>query len=167
MSLFHLHSDVAFITFINMCIQSPLRLLKMHDQKSLTHHCHSFSEWVSVCASCGSHYKGSQFVGTGQQHTKVNIVRSAAGYLNLAINRRTRWPEPGIGTDGSRQTVQNPWLMGMGLGLASKELKGLGFGPVLEPDWNVSRVQSRTAGWLPRPIANTHHSRFPLQATIK
>ena len=50
-------------SFMNGCNQSPLRLLKMHSQKSLTFHYHPLSEWGSDCVVYSFAKKGWQYVG--------------------------------------------------------------------------------------------------------
>jgi len=67
----------------------------------------------------------------------------------------TRNAEPEIGTDGSSQSRRNPRVDGYGSGLGQPRGSGSGFWTVLEPNRPVFAVQSRTAGGLPGPVANT------------
>ena len=67
----------------------------------------------------------------------------------------TRNAEPEIGTDGSSLTRRNPQVDGYGSGFGPPRVCGSGFWPVLEPNRHVFAVQTRTAGGLPRPVANT------------
>jgi len=67
----------------------------------------------------------------------------------------TRNAEPEIGTDGSSQTRRNPRVDGYGSGFGPPRVCGSGFWPVLEPNQPVFAVQTRTAGGLPGPVANT------------
>ena len=68
----------------------------------------------------------------------------------------TRNAEPEIGTDGSSQTRRNPRVDGYGSGFGPPRVCRSGFWPVLEPNRPVFAVQTRTAGGLPRPVANTN-----------
>jgi len=72
----------------------------------------------------------------------------------------TRNAEPEIGTDGSSQTRRNPLVDGYGSGFGPPRVRGLGFWMVLEPNRPVFVVQTRTAGGLPGPVANTKYSVF-------
>jgi hypothetical protein len=67
----------------------------------------------------------------------------------------TRNAEPEIGPDGSSQTRRNPRVDGYGSGFGPPRVCGSGFWPVLEPNRPVFAVQTRTAGGLPGPVANT------------
>ena len=67
----------------------------------------------------------------------------------------TRNAEPEIGTDGSSQTRQNPRVDGYGSGFGPPRVCGSDFWTVLEPNRPVFAVQTRTAGGLPGPVANT------------
>jgi len=67
----------------------------------------------------------------------------------------TQNAEPEIGTDGSSQTRRNPRVDGYGSGFGTPRVCGSGFWPVLEPNRPVFAVQTRTAGGLPGPVANT------------
>ena len=63
--------------------------------------------------------------------------------------------EPEIGTDGSSQTRQNPRIDGYGVGFGPPTVSRCGFSTGLEPNSPVVVVQTRTAGGLPGPVANT------------
>ena len=67
----------------------------------------------------------------------------------------TRNAEPESGTDGSSQTRRNPRVDGYGSRFRPPRVCGLGFWTVLEPNRPVFAVQTRTAGGLPGPVANT------------
>jgi len=67
----------------------------------------------------------------------------------------TRNAEPDIGTDGSNQTRRNPRVNGYGSRFGLPRVSGSGFWMGLEPNRPVLAVQTRTAGRLPRPVANT------------
>jgi len=138
-----------------ICIQSPSRLLMMQDQNSLTRRWLSCSGWGKERVSLVFSYKGSRFIRKGQWCAKVNIVWLTVGYLNATIDRKSRNKEPEIETDGSSQTRQNPWVDGYGAGFGPPRLCGSGFWMVLDPNWTVFPVRTRTAGGLPRPVANT------------
>jgi len=64
--------------------------------------------------------------------------------------------EQEIGTDGSSQTRRNPRVDGYGAGFGSQRVSGSGFWTVLEPNRPIFAVQTRNAGRLPGPIANTN-----------
>ena len=67
----------------------------------------------------------------------------------------TRNAQPEIGTDGSSQTRRNPLVDGYGSGFGLPRVSWSVFWPGLEPNWSVFGVQTRTAGGLPGPVANT------------
>ena len=67
----------------------------------------------------------------------------------------TRNAEPEIGPDGSSQTWRNPRVDGYWSGFGPPRVCGSGFWPVLEPNLPVFAVQTRTAGGLPGPVANS------------
>jgi len=73
----------------------------------------------------------------------------------VTINRKTRNAEPDIGTDGSNLTRQNQRVDGYGSGFGPPRLSRSGFWTVLEPNRPVFAGQTRTAGRLPGPIADT------------
>ena len=70
----------------------------------------------------------------------------------------TRNAEPEIGPHGSIQTRRNPRLEGYRSGCGPPRVSGSGFCPGLEPNRPVFAVQTRTAGRLPGPVANTNTS---------
>jgi len=140
---------------MNVCIQLPLRLLKMQDQKSLTRRWLSFSRWGRQRVSLVFDYKGGQYIRTGQRYPNVNNLRLSVGYLSATINRTTWTPEPEIGTNGSRLVRQTPLVHRYGSSFAPPRCSMSGFWRCLEPNWTVSVARIRTAGRLPRPVANT------------
>jgi len=73
----------------------------------------------------------------------------------VTINRKTRNTEPEIGTDRSSQTRENPRVDRYGSGFGPPRRCGSDFWTVLEPNRTVYPVQTRTAGGLPGPVANT------------
>jgi len=154
-SLSVMHIKAAYTSFMNVWIQLPPRLPKEQDQKSLTRHWLSFSEWGRERFSLVFDYIGGKYIRKGQWSSNVDILRLAIGYLNATINRITRIPEPEIGTDRSNQTPQNQWVDGYGSGFGPPRCSGSGFWTSLEPNWTVLAVRSRTAGGLPGPVAYT------------
>ena len=140
---------------MNICIQLPLRLSKMQDQKSLTCRWLSFSGWGRERFSLVLDYKGGQFIRKGQRYTNVNILQLAIGYLNVTIHSKTRKPKPEIGTDGSSQTRWNPRVHGYESMFGPVRCSGSSFWMGLKPNWAVLPVQTRTAGGSPRLVANT------------
>jgi hypothetical protein len=67
----------------------------------------------------------------------------------------TRNAELEIRTDGSCQTRQNPRVDRYGSGFGPPRVYGSGVWMVLKPNRPVFAVQTRTAGGLPGPVANT------------
>ena len=65
--------------------------------------------------------------------------------------------EPEIGPAGSCQTRRNLPVDGYGSGFGPPRVSGSGFWPVREPNRQVFAVQTRTAGGLPGPVANTQY----------
>ena len=100
--------NVAYNTFMNGCIQLPVRLPKMQDQKLLMCSWLSSSGWSWECVSLGCDYKGGQYIRKGWWYTKVNLLQLAVWYLNPTINRNTRKPEPEIESD--RSSISGPNL---------------------------------------------------------
>jgi len=129
-SLSLLFINAAYTSFMKVCIQLPLRLPKMQDQKSLTHCWLSFSGWGRERFSLVFDYKCGQYIRKGQRYTNVNILRFTIAYLNATIYRKTWKLEPQIGTDGSSQTWQNPRVHGYRSGFGLLRCSGLGFGRV-------------------------------------
>jgi len=150
---------------MNVCTQFPLRIPKMQDQKSLTRCWLSFSGWGRGCVSLVFDYKGGQYIRKGQQYTNLNILRLAIGYLNATINRKTWKPEQAIGTDGSSQSQQNPWVDGYGSGVGPPIWSWSGLWVDSELNWTVSPVWTQTAGGFPGPIANDTPASCLLQCT--
>jgi hypothetical protein len=140
---------------MRVCIQSPSRLLIMHDQKSLTRHWQSGSRRGKERVSGVFSYKGGRFIRKGQWCAKVNILRLIVGYWDATINKRTRNTEPEIGTDGSSQTWQKPLDDGYQSGFSPGRYCWSGFRTVMEYIRTVFLVQTQTAGWFPGPVANT------------
>jgi len=157
-SLSLLHMNAAYTSFMNVCIQLPLRSPKMQEQKSLTRRWLSFSGWARERFSLVFGYKGAQCIRKGQQYMNVNILRLAIGYLNETINRTTWKPEPEIPTDGTSQTWQHQQADWFRSGFGPPRCSGSGFWMGLEPNRTVLVVWTRTAGGLPRPVTNTTHS---------
>jgi len=155
MSLSPLPIKVGNSSFMNVCNQSPLRLAKMQDQTSLMLCWRSFSWWGRECVSIFFDYKGGQYIKNRQQHTKVNILWLTVGYLHLTINRHTRAAELEIGTDGCTQTWPNLHVHGSWSWFLMARGSRSGFWMCLGPNGTVFGVQTRTAGWLPRFVADT------------
>jgi len=99
--------NVAYTSFMNVCIQFALRLLKMPYQISLTHCWFPFSEWGRERISIVFDYKGRLSIRKGQWGTKVTMWRLAVGYLDATVNGIIRKAEPGIQSDGSGQPLKN------------------------------------------------------------
>jgi len=88
-------------------------------------------------------------------YMEVNILQSIVGYLNATMNRETWNAEPDIGTDGCSQTQQNPWVDSYRSWFGPPRLSGSGFWTGPEPKRPVFEGQTRIAGGLPGPIANS------------
>ena len=71
----------------------------------------------------------------------------------------TRNAEPEIGTNGSSQTRQNPWVEGYRSGFGPPRVSGSDFWTGLEPYLPIFTVQTWTAGGLPGLVANTRCGR--------
>jgi len=156
----------ACTSFMNVCIQLPLRLPKMQDQKSLTHRWLSFPGWGREHFSLVFDYKGGQYIRREQRYTNVNILRLAIGYLNATINRITRKPEPEIGTNRSCQTRQNPLVDRYVSGFGLPRCRWFGFWTGLEPNWTVLAVRAWTSGGLPGPVATLDLAQIELSIDI-
>ena len=135
--------------------QITFQLLDLQDLKSVTLCGRSVLELGRKGVSPVFEYRGSQYNSNSQQYTKVNISQFTVGYLNATINRTTRHAQPEIGPDGSSQTRQNPRVDWYGSGFGPPRLSGSGFWTVLEPNRPGFAGQTRTAGRLPGPVANT------------
>jgi len=72
----------------------------------------------------------------------------------------TRNAEPEIGTDVSSQTRRNPQVDGYGSGFGLQRVCGSGFWTILEPNRPVFKIQTRNAGGLPGPVANTESASY-------
>ena len=138
--------NAAYTSFMNVCIQLPLRLPKMQDQKSLTCHWLSFSEWGRERVSLLFEYKGGQYIRNGQRYTIVKILRLAKGYLNATINSNTWKLEPEVGTNRSGQTWWNPHDTRYRSGFGPPRCSGSGFWTGFELNWTILAVQTQTAG---------------------
>ena len=141
---------------MNICIQLPLILPRMQDQKSLTRRWLSFSEWGTECVSLVFGYKGSQYIRKGQRYTNVNILQLAVGCLNGTINRKAQIPEPEIATARLSETHEIPRVDRHGCGFGPPRCSGSGFCTGLEQNWMAFAVRTWTADGLPGPIANTN-----------
>jgi len=141
--------------FMAVCKQLPPRLPKIPNQQWLTF-------WWPLFLGCGRAHvsvlfdnSGGQYIKNKQWNTNVNILRWTVAYLNATINSETRNTEPEIGTDCYSQTRVNLLVYGY----------GSGFGPPggsrprcrtrMEPKQPMFAVLTRSAGRLPRPVANT------------
>jgi hypothetical protein len=149
--------NAAYISFMNVCIQFPLRLPKMQDQYSLTRRWLSVSGLLRECFSLVFDDKGWQYIRKGQWYTDVNIFQLAIEWLSATITRKTRKPEPEIGTNRSSQTPRTRWVDWYGSGFCLRRCSTLGFWTGLEPNWTVLAVGTRSAGGLPGPVANSTH----------
>jgi len=127
----------------------------MEDKKSWMLLWRSFPGWGTECVSLVFGYKCSQYIKQRQWSTKVNMLQLTVRYLNATINRKIWKQEPEIETDGSSRTWQNLRVDGDGSGVGPPSSSGSGCWTGLEPNRTIILVQTRTAGRLPRPVANT------------
>jgi len=74
----------------------------------------------------------------------------------------TRNAEPEIRTDGSSQTWRNPQVDGYRSRFGPPRVCGSSLWSVLEPNQPVIAVQTRTAGGLPGPVANTNEAPYEM-----
>jgi len=153
-----LHINVAYTSFMNVCIQLPFRLPQLQDHKSLTLCWLSFSGWGRERISLGFDYEGGQYIHQRQWRTKVNVLRFAEGYLNVTVNKNTRKPKPEIGTDGSSQPLHNPQVDRYGCGSGPPRNGGSGSWTGQDPNPTVFVFWNLTAGRLLRPVPNTTHN---------
>jgi len=136
-----------------------LILPMMQDQKWWTLCWSSFSGWARERVSLLFDYQGGQYMKQRRWHTKVNILQLSVGYLNVTINRQTWKPKPEIGTEGSSQSWQNPWVDRCGHEFGPPRSHLSGFGTGLDPNRTLFPVQTPIAGRLPGPVANTKPGR--------
>jgi len=140
---------------ITSCSQCPLWLPRMQDQKSLTLHWRSFPGWRRERLTTYFEHEGGQFILKEYRCTIVNILGSTVRYLHATINRATLNAKPEFGPDGSSQTRRNPQVDWYGAGIGLPRSRGSSFWTVLDQNRTVFPVQTRTAGRLPRRVANT------------
>jgi len=133
----------------------PLRIPKMQDHQSLTLHWRSFSWWGRERLSPCLRYKGSQCIWKWLCGTIVNNLPFTIEYLNAPIHRGAQNAEREIGTNGSRQPWQNPWVDGYGSRFAQPRGSRSGFWTGLELNQPVFTVWTRTPGEFPGPVANS------------
>jgi hypothetical protein len=79
----------------------------------------------------------------------------AVADLDATINVKPEPQNRRLEPTGLAKPSETRGLTGMGPGLALQESAGRVFWMGLEPNWPVFVVQTRTAGALPGPIANT------------
>jgi len=138
-----------------ICNQCPLRLPSMQDLTSLMLRWCSFPGWGRERLSTYFDHKGGRYIPKEQCRTIVNILQLTVGHLNATINRTIWNSKPKIGPDSSCQTLQNPFVDRYGAGFWPPRSRRMGFQTVLDPNRTVFPVQTRTAGGLPGPVANT------------
>ena len=100
-------------------------------------------------------YHSCQYSSYEHCSTIVNILQLTVGYLNATINGKTTNAEPEIGHNGLCQTRQNQGVNGYGARCGPPRSSGSGFWTVQDPNRTDFLVQTRTAGGLPGPVANT------------
>ena len=147
--------NVTNTSFMIVCIQLLPRLPMMQDQTSYMRRWLSCSGWGRQHVSLVFSYNGGRFIRMRQCRTNVNIFRWAVWYLSATILRNTPNTEPEIGTDGSSKTPQKPPVDWYRSRFGPPRCSGSGFWMVQELNQILVAVWPRTAGRLPRPIANT------------
>jgi len=145
-------ANASFMALYNL---SPPRLPKIHDQQSLMLHWCSFSGCGRVHVSVCFDHEGGQYIKNNQWFTNVNILQLTVAYLNATRDSETWNAETEIGTDGSSQSRQTVWVDGYRSGFGPPRGSKSGFWMGLECNRPVFAVQTRTAGRLPGPVADT------------
>jgi len=101
-------------------------------------------------------YKGRQWNKYREWCTKVDILHRTVTYLTANMNRKTRKGDPDTGTDRHSHTRQYPRVDRYVYGFGPPRGFDSGFWTGLESNWTVFPVQTRIAGGLPGPFANTN-----------
>jgi len=91
--------------------------------------------------------------GTVSYQNQSYTINSSISECDLQYE--TRNAEPEIGTDKFRQSRWNPLVDGSGSRFGTPRVSGSGFWLRLEPNQPVFLLQTRTAGGLRGPVANT------------
>jgi len=97
-------------------------------QKLLTLHWHSFSRWDREGVCIIYRYKGSRFIWKERSHTKVNILRFAARYLNVTIYRQPETQNRRSEETGLAKHAKTGGLTGTDPGFALQDPVGRIFG---------------------------------------
>jgi len=124
--------QAAYILYRNVSNQLSLRLPKILDDNWLTLHWHLFSALGRQCLSTFLECKEGQNINKGQWHMKFKMLGLTVGYRSVTINRTNWYPDVVIGTNGSSQIWQNPWVDVYCLDLALPAATGR----VFELVWN-------------------------------
>jgi len=140
---------------MDTCDQGPLRLPKMQDHQLLTVHWRSLSGWGRERLSTCLLYNGCQYIRKWQCSDILDILQLAVGFLNATINWKTWNTGLEIGPDGSSQTQRDTPVARFGAVFGPPRSSRLCVWTVLEPNRSVVPVQTRIAGGLPGPVANT------------
>jgi len=74
----YLPMTAANVLYIDVCEYSPIRLPNMQDQKSLTLHSQSFSDWGRECVTISFAYKGSRYVIYERLHPIATRITQGA-----------------------------------------------------------------------------------------
>jgi len=158
----YLPIKAAISFFMDAFDQAPLILLKMQDQISLTLCWRSVDALLTLIFRMWLGAWASVFCTSRRLICRKWTVTYRCQYFAISSSIsecdhkcETRNAEPEIGPDGSSQTPRNPWVDRYGSRFGPPRVSGSGFWPGLEPNWPVFTVQTRTAGGLPWPVANT------------
>jgi len=158
----YLPIKAAISFFMDAFDQAPLILSKMQDQISLTLCWRSvdalltlifqmwLGAWVSVFCTSRRLIRRKWTVTYLCQYFTISSSISECDH-----KCETRNAEPEIGPDGSSQTRRNSQVDGYGPWFGLPRVSRSGSWPGLEPNRPSLVVQSRTAGGLPGPVANT------------
>jgi len=106
--------------------------------------------WVSVFCTSRRLIRWKWTVTYQCQYFRISSSISEYNY-----KRETRNQEPEVGPDGCSQTRRNPWVDRYRSRFGPPGVSGWGFWPGLESNRPVFAVQTRIAGGLPGPVANT------------
>jgi hypothetical protein len=180
----YLPIKAAISFFMDAFDQAPLILPKMQDQISLTLCWRSVDALLTLCwCSVDALLTLILWMWLGAWvsvfctsrrliHRKWTMTYQCQYFaISSSISEcdhkcETRNAEPEIGPEGSSQTGSNPSVDGYGSGFCPPRVSGSGFWPGLEANRPVFAVQTRTAGGLPGPIANTTHQKQMLQRNL-
>jgi len=114
-----------------------------------------FQDGVGPVSLFVANIKAANTLKKDSDVTIISILLLTVAYLNATNDRKTQNTEPEIQTDGSIKTLQDQQVEGFGSMFGPPSGSTLGFWSGPEQHRPVFVVQTRTAGRLPGPVANT------------